>query len=856
MAFESHPEHALALSGQNALELLSSIVTAIESMPMVAVRSIDRNATVCFWNMTSAQLYGTPPQQAIGQPLRTLLSYGDKEADFCAELEKIWQTGKPCPACDWHVRTSGGKALWIYSAMFAVLHDGEPQQIFCMDVDITERKQEEITLLLVGGNFHQLFEKSADAILLIQDERIADANPAAIALFEYDGKQQMLGHGLGDFSPLQQPSGESSQELNRKMALCASADGNRRYDWRYLSYRGRSFWAEVLLTSVTLDHRALFYAIIRDISARKMAERSLYLAAQVFENSRDAMLVTDERRRIISINRAYTDVTAYGPDEMIGKLLAVSRSEAEDPAFSRQVWTQIAATGYWQGEVCAKRRNGLAFPAWLSLTVIRDRSAAISNYMGILTDITDRKKTEERTRHLAEHDFLTDLPNRVLLMDRLSLALMAARRKHSMLAILFLDLDDFKSINDTLGHHVGDLLLKEVARRLLKCVRAIDTVSRQGGDEFVIILADIGAIDQAAHIAGSVLQAVMQVCHIGEYALNVSTSVGISVYPSDGSDIEALIKNADIAMYHAKDKGCNRFQFFNPEMNAQVVERATFANGLRNALDGDQFTLEYQPQIDIASGAVVGAEALIRWQHPQLGLLLPERFIGAAEECGLIIPIGNWVLEQACLQARIWHDAGHPLAVAVNLSVAQLMQNNLQQSVAAALQACALPPCLLELELSEAIMLKGGANVAETLGGLRRLGVKLSMDQFGTGYSRLSSLKNYPIDKLKISRPFIAQITGKPGDSAIITTIIAVARSMKMKVIAEGVETTAQLDFLRSQGCDEYQGYLASLPLPALKLIKLLEQTKLVRRISGCAPALARDRTPPAAPAANAGSDK
>jgi diguanylate cyclase (GGDEF)-like protein/PAS domain S-box-containing protein len=820
LASESHSEHAL--SGQHALELLASIAAAVDLTPMVAVRSVDRNAIVCFWNMASAQLYGTPPQQALGQPLSSLLSYGDKEAEFYAALEQIWQTGKPCPACDWHVVTRAGKTLWIYSTMFAVAREGEPPQIFCMDVDITARKQDEITLLLVGGNFQQLFEKSADAILLIQDDRIVDANPAAIAMFDYDSKQQMLGHGLGDFSPQQQPSGESSQALNRSMALCAGADGNHRYDWRYVSFRGRAFWAEVLLTSIALDHRSLFYAVIRDVSTRKLAERSLYLAAQVFENSRDAMLVTDDRRRIMSINRAYADVTAYDPDDMIGQTLTVSRSGLADPAFSRQVWAQIAAVGYWQGEVCGKRRNGLSFPAWLSLTVIRDRNAVISNYMGILTDITDRKKSEERTRHLAEHDFLTDLPNRVLLLDRLSLSLMAARRKRSMLAILFLDLDDFKSINDTLGHHVGDLLLKEVARRLLKCVRAIDTVSRQGGDEFVIILADIGGVEQAAHVAGSILEAITKVFNIGEYALNASTSVGISIYPNDGDNMDVLIKNADIAMYHAKQAGRNRFQFFNAAMNAQVVERATFIDDLRNALGENQFTLEYQPQIDIVTGAVVGAEALIRWQHPQLGVLPPERFIGAAEKCGLIIPIGNWVLEQACRQARNWHDAGHPLVVCVNFSVAQLMQHDLRKSVADALQACALPGALLELELSEAILMKGGANVAETLGALHLLGVKLTIDQFGTAYSRLSCLSNYPIDKLKIAQPFIACITGQPADTAIITTIIAVARSMKMKVSAEGVETAAQLDFLRSQGCDEYQGFLASPALPADELAKLL----------------------------------
>jgi diguanylate cyclase (GGDEF)-like protein/PAS domain S-box-containing protein len=813
---------APASPGQDALALLSGLVAAVELTPLVAVRSFDRNGIVCFWNQAAARLYGVAAADAVGQAMTGLVSYGAREQEYLDAVGEAWRGTEPLPSRDWQVSAADGRTLWIYSSMFPVYRDGRLEQVFCMDVDITERKREEASMMPLGGNFRQLFEKSADAILLIQNDRILEINPAATLLFRCGERQRMLGQRLSDFSPLQQPSGLASTLLEARMAEQAYHHGNCRYDWRYLNCQGELFWAEVLLTSVTLDHEYLFYAVIRDISSRKQVEQSLYLSAQVFENARDAILVTDTGQRIVAVNRAYTDITGFAAADMMAQPLNVYRGGIVDEHFYQQIWEEVAANGHWQGEIDGRRKNGELYPAWLSVTVIRDALGNISNYMGILSDITDRKKSEEHTRHLAEHDFLTDLPNRVLLLDRLSLALVAARRKHTMLAILFLDLDHFKNINDTMGHHVGDLLLKEVARRLIKCVRGVDTVSRQGGDEFVIILADIGGIDQAAHIAASVLQAVTQVYAIGEYELHVSTSIGVSIFPSDGDDIETLIKNADIAMYHAKENGRDGFQFFDADMNAQIVERVTFENGLREALANDEFILEYQPEIDIASGGMVGAEALIRWQHPQLGLLLPERFIGVAEESGLMIPIGNWVLNKACQQGRRWHDAGYRLVVAVNLSVGQFIQKNLVNAVREALRLSGLPPSFLELEITEAIIMKHGGNTIDTLSALRALGVKLTIDDFGTGYSRLGLLRDYPIDKLKIDQSFMADITSNPADAAVITAIIAMARSLKMKVIAEGVETAGQLQFLRDQGCDEYQGFYASSAVLATELGKML----------------------------------
>ena len=425
-------------------------------------------------------------------------------------------------------------------------------------------------------------------------------------------------------------------------------------------------------------------------------------------------------------------------------------------------------------------------------------------------DVSTRKKTEESSRHLAEHDFLTGLPNRVLLRDRLSLAMAAARRKGSMLAALFLDLDHFKQVNDTLGHPVGDLLLKEVAARLVKCVRGVDTVSRQGGDEFVILLAEIGGIEQAAHVAGAILQAISQEIVAGPHRLTMAASIGIGLYPSDGVEADSLLNSADLAMYHAKSGGRNRFQFFNPEMNARALERVGIENELRLALKDQQFQLEFFPAIDMASGSTVGAEALVRWRHPALGLLLPERFMPAAEDSGLIVPLGAWVLRQACQRARRWDQARRPMAVAVNLSPAQFVQKDLAAQVEAELAAHALPAAQLELEVTEAALMRGGAAARATLRTLHELGVGLTIDRFGTGYSGLGQMKDYPVDKLKIDRSFLAGLEQEGSENArVVRAIIGVGHGLGMRVVAEGVETDGQRAFLQAHGCDEYQGLQA-----------------------------------------------
>jgi diguanylate cyclase (GGDEF)-like protein len=407
------------------------------------------------------------------------------------------------------------------------------------------------------------------------------------------------------------------------------------------------------------------------------------------------------------------------------------------------------------------------------------------------------------------------LPNRVLFLDRLHQALAKERRQHGRFALMFLDLDNFKAINDTHGHHAGDAVLQQVGVRLTHCVRGVDTVSRLGGDEFVVLLADIGGVDQAAHVAGTIMHALREPIPTSGKTLHLSASIGIAICPSDGTDADTLLRHADAAMYHAKQHGRNTFEFFSPAMNAHVVARAQMENQLRAALAANEFVLDYQPEIDFASGHAVGAEALIRWRHPQRGILLPGEFLSVAEECGLSVPIGDWVLHEACRQARTWRDAGQALMVAVNLSAGQFVDHRLLATVDDALACAGLPAGCLELEVKEAVIMRDDRATSATIAGLAERGVHLTIDGFGTGYSSLSWLQRFPLFKLKIDRSFVYKIDGDPDEPSMIPAIIAVARTLKLKVLAEGVETDAQLRFLAAHGCDEYQGYIAAPPVRA-----------------------------------------
>jgi diguanylate cyclase (GGDEF)-like protein len=473
-----------------------------------------------------------------------------------------------------------------------------------------------------------------------------------------------------------------------------------------------------------------------------------------------------------------------------------------------------------------RRKSGELYVEWLSIGAVRDPKGAVTHYVGIFSDITIRKQAEDRLVHLAHYDALTDLPNRILLLDRLNELIKSAQRSKLKVAVVFIDLDRFKEVNDSLGHGAGDLLLQTLAKRLSSAVRDQDTVARIGGDEFIVLIQGIHDVNDVPALAQKLLTCLIKSVTLNGYELTVTASMGISLYPDDGTNAPELIRNADAAMYQAKDAGRNVYRFYTSDLNARALEMLSMENALRRAIERHEFVLHYQPQVDINSGSVIGAEALIRWNHPELGLVMPGKFIPIAEERGLIVPIGTWVIEEAARQAAIWHNSGTSMPIAVNVSAVQFRQKKFLEELANSVLKHGITPDRLELELTESIIMRDAETTIKVLQNLHESGFQLSIDDFGTGYSSLSYLRRFPIDKIKIDQSFVRAARQDEGSASIVTAIIALARSLKLKVIAEGVETSEQLEMLSAQGCDEAQGFLFSRALGPEEFQKLVREWK------------------------------
>ena len=569
-----------------------------------------------------------------------------------------------------------------------------------------------------------------------------------------------------------------------------------------------------------------YYGSFRDISERKHSEERLRQAAKVFESTVEGVLVADAELRISAVNRAFCKITGYMEDEVLGKSPRMFKSGRHDQSFYRALWKSIEETGAWRGEIWDRRKSGEIYPAWMTINAVKDEHGTLTNYVSVFSDISDIKQFEERLKFLAQHDPLTQLPNRLLLSDRLERAIQRSKRDGSKLAVLFIDLDSFKKVNDGLGHPVGDLLLQAVAKRLTACLRSEDTVARLGGDEFLVVLGGFAGVDHISAIAGKILQALAAPFTIEDEALFIGASIGISVYPHDGEDSVSLLKNADAAMYQAKEDGRNTFRFYSGKLTSVAREHLRLESSLRHAIEQKQFVLHFQPQVQVPTGQISGVEALVRWNHPDEGLILPSRFIPFAEKTGLIVRLGNWVLQSACEQLVLWLGSGlAPMTVAVNLSPRQLMHQDIVEVVRDVLIRTQVPPNLLELEITEGAVMERAETAVRSLAGLKSLGVRLSIDDFGTGYSSLSYLRRFPIDALKIDQSFMRDIPRDRSAMEIAATIIAMGHSLGMSVLAEGVETEQQLSFLRQQGCDLYQGYLHSRPAPAAELAAVLERS-------------------------------
>ncbi|WP_341646770.1 EAL domain-containing protein [Thauera sp. SDU_THAU2] len=545
------------------------------------------------------------------------------------------------------------------------------------------------------------------------------------------------------------------------------------------------------------------------------SRRNLYLAEQVIESSLEGIMVTDTQGLIISVNPAFSRLTGYKAEEVVGRNPSLLSSGRQSPAFYARMWASLQTEGKWQGEIWNRRKSGEIYPELLHITAIRDEQGHVSHYAAVFTDITLLKETEARIRDLAYYDPLTGLPNRRLLEDRLQVELSHAARMCSRLAVMFVDLDRFKRINDSLGHEIGDRVLVEVASRIRLCLRDDDTVARMGGDEFIVLLGNLAQPDAAAATARRIVAALRRPVAIDGRELVVTTSIGISIYPDDSADSATLIKNADIAMYRAKEEGRNSFQLYQPAMNARSLEHLALETALHGALQRDQLLLHFQPLVRADTGEPVAVEALLRWQHPELGLVSPADFISLAEETGLIVPIGEWVLRHACLCHRRWReDERAPLRMMVNISARQFRQEGFVDMVRRVLHETAMEPSLLTLELTESMLMDDTEASVLRMQKLRELGVSLALDDFGTGYSSLAYLKDFPIDELKIDRLFVRGIDRNVRDAALASAIISLGHSLGLRVVAEGVETRAHLDVLQRHGCDLAQGFHFSKPLP------------------------------------------
>ncbi|HWH84128.1 MAG TPA: EAL domain-containing protein [Burkholderiaceae bacterium] len=569
----------------------------------------------------------------------------------------------------------------------------------------------------------------------------------------------------------------------------------------------------------TGELRAANAALQQDIVLRQRNEAELKLAAGLFHHTMDGVMILDAQRHAVSVNPAFLAITGYSAEELLGREINRLHSDLQGPAFYRDLWAVLERDGRWQGELWNKRRDGESFLALLTVVMVPGSDGLAQRYVCVFHDITENRRKEERIHHLAFHDALTGLPNRPLLHDRLEQAIAAAQRDSAPVGVLFIDLDRFKAVNDSFGHDAGNGLLKEVATRLSACLRESDTVARMGGDEFVVLLRHVEEASDYGLVAQKIIASLSMPVVLNDQAMQVGASIGIAAYPGDGLDPATLMKHADAAMYAAKESGRGTYRFFQPAMTEKAVERLALEMQLRRAVPNGELELFYQPKVSLVTGQPLGVEALVRWRHPVRGLVPPMDFIPLAESTGIIDELGDWVLEEACRQSRVWLAQGlGRIKIAVNVSARQLQHGDLVGRITGLTQQHGISPCDLEIELTESVLMANPHEISGVLARLRDIGVLVAVDDFGTGYSSLAYLRRLPIDVLKIDRSFVINADCDEGDAQVVKLIIALGQSLKLAIVAEGVETQSQADFLRASGCTTAQGYLYSRPQPAAQI--------------------------------------
>ncbi|MDM8560286.1 PAS domain S-box protein [Candidatus Parabeggiatoa sp. HSG14] len=785
---------------------------------------LDRMGHIIRFNKTSEELTGYTFEEVKGQYLW----------NFFLSPEKV----KSCQDYFYHLNAKSDhstlqyETCWItkdkthrfidWSHTVLLNDNGQVKYFIGCGVDITERKQAEEALGRTLAELEIILDNSSVGIAFINEERqFVRVNSKLKEICGYTEEElkhhttQILYSSHKDYKDIE----EENYPLIKK---------GKSYEMEHLMRRkdGTQFWSCIKVKAIdSNDISKGFIWNLDDITERKLTEERLRLAATVFETITEGILVSDADSHIIMVNPAFTAITGYTNNEVIGKKPSILSSGHHNAKFYEKMWKDLVENGKWQGEIWNRRKNSDVYVEWLSIAAIRDSNNKIVQYVAIFNDITKRKQIEELIWHQANYDALTNLPNRILFADRLEQSVQTAKRHRNQLGVMFIDLDHFKWVNDTLGHKAGDQLLKEAAQRLTDCVRDSDMVARLGGDEFTAILNNLENFSDIKIIAGRILQSLSNPFMLNKREACIAASIGIAFYPEDGQDAETLLKNADIAMYQAKKSGRNAYRFFMPEMNIHIDKHLQQEKALRYALENNEFTVYYQPVIDISSKKIVGTEALLRWQKPNGEKILPSQFIASAEETGLIIPIGQWCLETAANQLKKWHETGLTfLRMAINVSACQLQSSLILETLKEVLRNTELPADALILELTEDILLKNLPEIVTTLHKVSTLGVKIAINDFGSGYASMHYLKQFPIDILKINPSFINQVTTDNYNAILAEAIIALAHKLDIKVVGVGVETEEQLTFLHTHHCDLVQGRHFSDPLTASDFERLFEK--------------------------------
>ncbi len=787
----------------------------VESAPDGLV-VVDAQGLILLANRRVETLFGYPRGELIGQPIEMLVPQDRQELHaqqrqrfLAGPRLRLMGEGGPL-----HGLRKDGSEFPLEISLSPL--EGTAGALTCGAIrDLTEQQRAREVLRESDAKLRGLYELSPLGIALTDmDGRYLDFNSAFERICGYSA-EELKSRNYWSLTPAEYSDAEAQQ-----LACLRSRGSYGPYEKEYIRKDGSR--VPIRLNGMLIagnNGETYIWSLVEDITDRKRIEESLNIAATAFE-AQVGILVTDANGTILRVNAAFAQTTGYCTEDLAGHTPRVLRSGRHDPAFYTAIWHSLARTGTWQGEILNRRKNGETFPTWLTITAVKDAHGTVTHYVSTQTDLTQIKAAEDEIRNLAFFDPLTHLPNRRLLLDRLHQTLAHGNRSHSGGALLLIDLDNFKTLNDSLGHDQGDILLQQIAARVTMCVRESDTVARLGGDEFVVMLADLGrsAADAAAKaetVAEKVLAALNQPYDLKGHEYHSTASIGVTVFGTHEYPMEELLKQADLAMYQAKASGRNLVRFFDPQMQAEVAARMGMEADLHNAIRDRQFVLYLQPQLD-ANNRVRGAEVLLRWPHAKRGLVLPDAFMDLAEETGLIVPLGRWVLESACAQLASWamrRDTQH-LVLAVNVSIQQVRQPNFVETVLSALERTGADPRKLKLELTESLLMSDVDDTIIKMSALRAKGVIFALDDFGTGYSCLSYLKRLPLHELKIDRSFVKDVLVDPNDAVIARTIVALARSLGLAVVAEGVETAEQREFLVRTGCDGYQGFLISRPLP------------------------------------------